>query len=266
MNAVPSPPAPWTQRRWLCTIGLVFLAHVSLVIFFGARPGKPLRPVSFRTAIYLAMNGHGSPELPTLADPTLFALPHHQGFSGEAWLKFDPLQHQWTDWIEPPRWLALEMDLLGKTYSAFQATNIAAPLLVADKPLPPLMRSTPNVSALSVAGRSEWRMEGDLASRPLLTPFDLRSWSHTDILTNSVVQLLVDAEGNPVSTALLAPSGSIHADQHALKLARTARFQPSQKSPLSALQHSGGALTWGKLIFQWHTLAAHATNLSTAKP
>ena len=75
------------------------------------------------------------------------------------------------------------------------------------------------------------RLEGDLAQRRLLAPLDLRSWTSRDILTNSVVRLLVDAEGLPLSVTLLSGSGAQEADQHALDQAKAARFEPLSRNP-----------------------------------
>jgi len=78
-----------------------------------------------------------------------------------------------------------------------------------------------------------------------------------DLLTNTVVQVLVDADGNVVSPALLPPgSGDSRADQRALEVARTARFQP--------LRGSSPALTVGVLVFEWRTVAL--TNAPASNP
>ena len=264
MNAALAPSAPWTQRRWLNTIGLVFLAHVALIFLLNERPRSQAGPASFRSTIHLVVDARSAlmlAELPTLSDPALFALPNHHGFSGEGWLRFDPLPYQRIDWSEPPARLSLEAGRLGNSYALFQSTNLSPPLLVADKPLPALIRPAPAISPPPAPGRSEWRIEGELAARPLLAHPDLPSWPHSDILTNTVVQMLVDAEGNPVSATLLAASGSAEADRHALNLARSARFQPVRVSPNVA-----APVTWGKLVCQWHTVPPGATNLPTAKP
>jgi hypothetical protein len=88
-----------------------------------------------------------------------------------------------------------------------------------------------------------------LASRRLLNPPKLQSWPASDLLTNSVMRVLVGADGTVISAIqLFTPpgSGSKEADQQALDLSRAARFEPL---------HTGAEnLTFGTLIFQWHTL------------
>jgi len=49
------------------------------------------------------------------------------------------------------------------------------------------------------------------------------------VLSNSVVQVVVLADGNVMSPVLLAPSGSAAVDQLALKTATAARFEPRRK-------------------------------------
>ena len=68
--------------------------------------------------------------------------------------------------------------------------------------------------------QSVLQLEDGLAQRRLLTPLQLKPWSNPDILTNSVVQVVVDAEGRPVSLTLLSGSGSAAADQYALEQAK----------------------------------------------
>jgi TonB family protein len=94
--------------------------------------------------------------------------------------------------------------------------------------------------------------------RWLNPPAVLRSWSAADLLTNSVVRVVVDADGLVFSTALLPPgSGSKAADQSALEMARSARFAPL---PRHAKQMTG------TLVFEWHTVPLAETNSPASKP
>ena len=63
---------------------------------------------------------------------------------------------------------------------------------------------------------------------------------------------------------VLSSSGSKTADQRALDLAKAARFKPVAR-PGPASPGRPPALTWGKLIFQWHTVELSATNSPAAK-
>ncbi len=72
--------------------------------------------------------GRGSSaEVLALQDPTLFALPHRQGFSGPAWLKVSPIANRPSDWSEEPRPLPLCVTQLGVVAPEQVQTNGFAP-------------------------------------------------------------------------------------------------------------------------------------------
>jgi len=257
----PLEHTPWSHKRWTYSIGLVFLAQVVLVVLMTeqSQPAKP--PPRFRTRINLAVDPSSQQQLADMAalsDPTLFALPNLHGFSGAAWLTFAPLEHHFTDWRESERWLEMDISSLGKSFLSFVETNTPAPLLIADKPLPappgPNLRWTNG----PLATRSEVRLEGGLAQRALLRPLAVPSWPHPEILTNTVVQVLVDANGDVQSQTLLATCGSKEADQAALKLAAGSQFQAIPRN--GAPPATSSQITWGQLIFRWHTISPATTN------
>jgi TonB family protein len=264
MNAAPLETARWSQRRWFCGIALVFLAQV-LFIFLAAEHRPPAPGVrSFTTTIALAVDPKSEQklsELPALGDPTLFALPNPQGFSGAAWLTFAPLEHEFANWAPPEQWLEMDTSSLGRGFLEFVNTNAPSPLLVADLPLPSLARANRRATDAPLAPASEITLEGDLARRTLLRPIIPPRWPHSDILSNTVVQLLVDADGDSVSQTLLASCGSSEADRAALKLAGSARFQPLGKS---GDFQGAPTITWGKMIFHWNTVLRTPTNSASA--
>ena len=260
MNAVPIEPVRWTRRRWLYAIAIVFLTQVGLILFFGEHPQNAPAPVKFRTAISLAADSWAEQQLadlPGLGDPSLFALPNLRGFSGEAWFSFAPLELHLTDWTEPPRWLNLEVKSLGQSFSKIAANNDTQPLLIVDKPMPPMTGLALLIPTQPMASHSVLLIEGDLARRPLVTNAELPSWPNTDLLTNTVVQTLVDHFGFTLSATVLANSGLKDADQFALKAATEAQFQPMRRVKGAA---SPETLTSGKLVFVWHTVPLLATN------
>ena len=267
MSPVSLEPVIWTFRRWSYAFAMVFLAQIAAIWFLEDRPKNPPAPAPFRTEIHLAVDPWSAKqlaELPALSDPTVFVLPNRHGFSGPAWLTFAPQVYALTNWTEEPRWLGLKQEDLGKTFLEFVATNVSPPLLIANQSMPRSIVSdlvAPNLSGLT---QSVFRIEGDLGQRRLLTPLVLPPWPHTDLLANTVVQAVVDAQGNPFSTVLLASSGLRDADQFALKLVADSRFEPmaEEKQP----KHPADRLVWGRIIFQWHTLPPPTTNLSTGLP
>ena len=259
MIAVSPQGSGWAQRRWLITVLIVFIVQLGLI--FGLSDKTRPRARSSAAPPMLRLRAPGSTELLDLMDPTWFALPHRQGFSGPAWMTAPDFPSNKFSWSEELRPLALRTQDLGSAFNRFVATNDFAGFQTLAPPEPAL--ALPAVRPLAVPSSSSLRIEGRLARRRLLTPLSLTNWPHTDLLTNSVVQLLVDAEGRPVSGGtLLSSSGLAAADQHALELATAARFNSvAESGPAGAT----GRLIWGTLIFEWKNLSVPATNAPADK-
>ena len=266
MNLAPPEPVRWTQRRWVYAVGLIFVVQAGSLFLLGERPGSPPRARRFPTKIDLAADAEGAKqvnEFPLLLDPTVFALPHRHGFSEGAWLHSAPLGYQWEDWKEAPTSLALDISELGRSFSEYLAANATPPLLIADKPIARLIGSDLFVTNQAAASHSELVIEGELEQLPMLRPLALRSWEHSDILSNSVVQLLVNEDGATVSAALLEGCGSPEADRSALELATAAMFQTRGPSKSASDRRE---LAAGRLIFRWHTLPKTSTNTLAERP
>jgi hypothetical protein len=255
MNVAPpaEPPVPaetrphgsWSRSRWLTLIALVFAAHVGLIFAFGERKQIVPRSAANVPTLQLADN---SDEWLTLNDPSLFALPHGRDFGSAVWLQMRAVKPPSFRWTEPPRWLQLSADELGRVFNQFMQTNRFSGFQLELKPPPRLSEPVLPVGP-AFAEASTLRVEGDLARCRLLNPMDLPSWPYADVIAPSRVQALVDAAGNVVSVILLPPgSGLDAADQRALELARAARFAPASR------------LTIGQLIFNWRTVPPPATN------
>jgi hypothetical protein len=242
-------------------LALVFTVQLALIFWLGARgPLYAERPATVPT---LRIAGPAFDELLALNDPTLFALPHQQGFAGPAWLTVTNFGADPFVWSEPSRWLGLPLQELGAVFRNYIATNQFNPPAAPSR-LEPEFAGPEVSSALDLPQKSVLRLTGGLAGAPLSPPISLTSWTNSDILTNSVVQLLVGSDGRPVSVTLLSGSGSKEADQTALQLAIRAHFQlPAVRSGSpEALRR---ALTWGQMIFEWHTLPPPPTN-QTSNP
>lgn len=250
----------WRLRGW-GYVALVFVTQVGLIYWLSDR--TPLRPRSPAVSPSIHLLIPAGEALLALRDATLFALPHRCGFSGPAWLDFTPPDFRPTDPPDPPRWLALQPAVLGQTFQQSLSLHLTAELPSPEAPLPELTRPTlppqtlgPDHSGLEVAG--------DLAGAGPLNPLALPPQPHDDLLTNTVVGLVVDGLGQPVTTTLLAGSGRTEADRLALEQARAARFQPldPELTPLEARSR----LRWGELIFRWQTLPPPGTNAPAAAP
>jgi len=253
----------WSPRRWQGVITLIFIGQLTVISWLGQRTPFHSRPVAPGPAIRLV--GAGSAELLALADPTLFALPHLHGFSGPAWLNMAPPSFQPFVWTEPPRWLTLPVEQLGAAFHQFMTTNGFKPLGMSGHPEPELL--LPELAARpSFPTQSMVRVTGQLAGRPLLTPLNLPSWTNEFILSNTVIKVIVDALGQ----TLVAPdksSGYKRADQDALDHARAARFQPLPGASTDTWDaHPLGGLSFGELVFEWHTVPPVGTNAAPEKP
>ncbi len=258
MNPAPLQPRPWPRSRWWLLIALVFATHVGLIFALGDRgPIFPRRP----TGVPVLKLAADRSELLALNDPTLFALPHQQGFAGAAWLQIPPVPFRVFEWTEPPRWLSLPQQL-GTRFASFLETNAFAGFHLELKPAPEL--TVPELAPeRALATQSELRIEGGLAQRRLLNPIELTNQPSADLLTNSVVEVLVDAAGNVITHKPLQPGSGFDqhkADRSALDLAQGARFEPLPRAGAGGTSDPPADWSSGLMIFQWHTVPPPATN------
>jgi hypothetical protein len=253
----------WSNSRWWWMIVLVFASQLFLIFWLG-RPHKSI-PAANDPAPQLGMVGPDAAQVFALRDPTLFALPHSEGFSGPAWLTVPRQVLELPELSEAPEWLALVQNKLGVSFKGFSNTNIAGELPVfaqSDLQLKqPVVAPDPD----AFPTQSLFRLTGDLAKRRLLTPLTLTNWPSAEILTNTVVQILVGADGRLVSApTLLKPRGGPNeADLYALREARKARFEPvTVQDPLNP----EAGLAWGQFVFEWHTVPLPLTNSPAETP
>jgi TonB family protein len=254
-------PQRWSARRWYGLIALVLAAQFGLIFWLG-RPQRVLSPPPADFAPLLQLSGTGSVQVLALSDPTLFALPHRESFSGAAWLTFPPKEFPPFAELEPAHFLSLIGAGLGADFESFMTTN--APERLPAIAQPEFALKLPSVQETAcLPERSQLRVTGALAGRRLFLAPDLPSWPSAEILTNSVVQVLIDSGGKSVSALLLSKSGSTEADQHAVRTARRTRFEPL--NPKDAIDPQEG-LAWGQLVFEWHTLPLQASNSPAEAP
>ena len=255
MNAPRLEPTRWSRRGWWFAVTFGVGVQVGLLFLFSDRSHSVKAPEVVEARTHLTVDeavATSMTELPGLVDPTLFALPHHHGFSGAAWLQFTPLEHHADNWDEPLRSLPLETVRLGEAFAQFVATNTAPPLLIADKPAPRPVEFLPPITNTPALTASSLRVEGGLATRSWQTaPAPLPVWPYADVLPPTEVRMLVDGAGHPESVALLgAGCGLKAADQFALEFAARLEFEPAPKNATTPRD----TLTGGKLIFQWHSV------------
>ena len=244
----------WSRGKWLVVVAAVFAAQVGLIFALGQR--KIPDNASHAAVVELGLSSARG-EFLEANDPTLFSLPHLHGFSGAAWLGdvpragFKPFS-----WSEPPRWLAPDATQLGEEFTRFMRTRATEPFAMDTKAPPDVTLA--EIERVEPAQKSSLRVEGDLVGRAFAGALpQLPSWTASDLLTNSVVRVLVDAGGRVISPVLLPPgSGSKEADALALELAKAARFASA----------GGAAWTLGALVFQWRTEPMPETILPSPNP
>jgi TonB family protein len=261
MNSACLEARPWPRGRWWGVVALIFAAQLGLIFWLADTAPATRRAAAPSPALQLVGKGHA--ELLALEDPTLFALPHAQGFSGLAWLAAPKPPASFFGWSESPRWLSLAMPQFGTLFNRPLETNE----LIAPQNF---TRPEPELTAPAVLTRAETteqsvlRLEGGVAARRLLTPIVLPLQTNTEILTNSDVQVVIDAAGRVVSVpVLLSRSGNPEVDKEALRQALAARFEPVSVSGPARTNaaDSAGQLTWGRMIFEWRTMLVPATNV-----
>jgi hypothetical protein len=161
---------------------------------------------------------------------------------------YQPEHSRGSEW-----WLTQNVAQLGADFRDFLRTNVVVHRSFADKPAPRL--SEVNPPPIPLPTKSSVRIEGDLTRRELLAPVEVPSIPHTNLLTNTVIQLAVDSSGFALFPVMLSSSGSKGADQQALDLAKGLRFKPVGTANAGPPQRPR-SLTWGRLVFEWHTLPA----------
>jgi TonB family protein len=258
-------PRQWPRRRWWIVVAFVFVVQLGLIFGLSDRRVTLPRRPGLVPALHVARGA--AADVLALSDPTLFALPHRQGFSGLAWLSIPQPPTSSFDWPEDPRWLQLSVQRLGAAFGrAVEPADPLISLVSLTRPEPALTMAGAGPPPTAQAG-SRLLLEDGLATRRLITPLELPPERHTDLLTASVVQVVVDSEGRPVSVpVLLSGSGSTDADNDALRFARTARFNSITSAEAGKFANPLAHLTWGRMIFEWQTLPEPATNAVRTTP
>jgi hypothetical protein len=253
MTIVASKPRRRTGG-FVFAVAIVFALQAGALFWFGRGAAAPTQTVT--TAPTFRLGDAHSQALAAVEDPTLFVLPHAQSFPEESWMKADEQPFEPKVWNEPLRWLKLSPEKLGAAFVAFVQSlptlpeeNISLPEATLTYPNLPLVRT--------VEAQSQLRIEGELASRRLLNHPALPAQVNAGAapLTSSVVQLLVDPQGNVLSALLLdSGSGSADADEDALNIAKALRFESVAPAGPERAAAPRSRLTLGSAIFEWQSV------------
>jgi hypothetical protein len=237
---------------------LVLGLQPGLILLLGDRTPLRVRPPAHAPLLQLAEPA--SAEWLALNDPTLFALPHRRGFAGPAWLEPPAPPDPTPDQSEPPRWLSLTngQTVPAPDNSIDSGTRVSLDVLSQTAPELPFPKAAPLTPALR---RSTLHLRGGLAARQLLSLPELPDQPASDLLRPTVVQVVVDAEGRTFSAAIPpAPeqtSGSAAADELALRLARSARFERIKSGAARSASSALATLTCEK----WFSIGTRCPSL-----
>jgi hypothetical protein len=256
MMTAPASSRSWPLRRWLAFIAVILLGQLACIYWLNGK--RLIAPQAASVVPHAYVPADRRAELPEVSSPTLFVFANRRGFSGPAWLNIPSQRFDSPPWSEPPRPLALSADKLGGELAEFGRTNAAGTFELTPPPAPP--PDFAFTDDYAGAAQSTLTLEGGLANRPLMSQFKLSSQPASDILTNSEVLAGVDAHGGVFSAVLLKSCGSKEADEAAVKLAGGAQFQAARWGGPGMSDTAADKLTWGKMIFHWHTIPQPATN------
>jgi TonB family protein len=237
------PGIRWNWKKLVYFTVLVFAAQCAFLFLTGNKKFPRPRSVENVPQFQLADKAN---ELIALEDPTLFVLPHIEDFVPAVWRQLPFIPPPSIRWTEPPPYLPPATEGFGAEFAAFMASNRFEQLPLNFKPVPVITSPEVRVESL-LPPSSNARFTGGLAGRQLRKPVSVPTLAVNDVLAPSRVQLLVDGDGNVISTVLLDSSGSDPADQKALAIAQQTQFVPA------------GGLTFGEMIFNWQTVPQPVT-------
>ncbi len=255
----------WSPLRWLMTLMVIFGGQAAIFLWLGSRAKPPAAPPLPRApSVQVSAAPAGEPAV--LDDPTLLVRPTPRGFSS-VWLNTNEIKRDPAEWSgqtnarldRPVRPLLGQISALAAADSnySFSVVEIPRP---APQPAPIIPEADFTESTISI--------HGDLEKRTLLSQPTLRPQFADAALSNTVVQVDVDAEGNVFTPPVVLPggsSGSVDTDNYAQQVARSLRFNPLPRQGRPGATGRGG-LTEGTVLFHWHTEAAPATNLPPGAP
>lgn len=239
----PRARTSWSIGHWLIVIGGFFIFQWGFAFLVADRPlsaNKKVVPFIARTVPGTLTEERFSQTFFT-SDPLLFPLASQHGYSGPGWMTVNAQTYDFPEEIEPPHWLALQSDTLGRVPPSVPKREI---------PFELGQVTTPQTEALPVfvapivpRTNSIVRVDANLSDRAVGLPMKLPALSSDKVLSNSVVSIAVNGAGEVLAARLAGSSTSKEADMEALKRAKLLRFRP-----LNAI-----GTIWGEAIFEWET-------------
>ena len=252
MPAAPDETRAWSSFKWAGVIVVIFGVQAGLMLWLGGR--APASVPADQPALEVRVPEHQAAVTPGAGSPLLLVTPNRNGFSS-VWLRASEITNQPAEWNgQPDGTLPQPLNPPGDEIVARVDSGSAQLVSVLDRPKPALKTVGIPPNAIS---ESTFDIEGDLARRTLLARPALVSPVSDAALSNSIVEIDVNADGLVVDPAVIPPGGSsssAETDAYARSIAMSLQFKPLPRASLPAER------TWGRVVFQWRTLPAPATN------
>jgi TonB family protein len=242
---------PWTHERWLVVIGAIFLAQVGTIYGFMREPSAPVTRVTSPNRARIDLGSDLMSEIhdsPFWLNPLGFAGEDERGFSGLSVQLLPRPEYVLDQASVNPRWLRSREGAAG--HAEIERTPQPRKRVEEDV----LARLGLPATAPGVLKRASFvAIEGDLAKRSWLRPLTPATRPGSEPLPLTVIEVGVAPDGDVFSALLIGSSGDPETDNEALRLARSARFQPlgPPRSPRGTEDDPPLKLTWGRLVFHW---------------
>jgi hypothetical protein len=255
----------WSPLKWAVVVTTILALQTGFFFWFTRPPGLTARTRPATLSIRLP---DGQPaDLLGYINPSVLVRVNSRGFSGQAWLQIPPVAYNPVESNPPPFLLQLQADHLGDAVTQALTNSLSQPFEVAARPAPRFDNYSP--SPLVVPTESTLSIEGELAGRPLLARPVLKLQPADTILTNTVVDVVVDGEGRVFAPPVLDPASSPRpaesagADADALTATANLLFQPLPRVP-GRSRLAAPILTPGRVVFHWQTIPTPTATNDTA--
>jgi hypothetical protein len=240
----------WSRKKMVFMVSVVLAGQIGVIFALHTREPllvklPPLLPPAREN---FPATDTGS-NLEELIDPLAFAGAHAHGFSAHAWLKRPQMQ------------LALTNSIPAPAFFPFQRTPSELPGAASFLGLPPQLPFVELAISNETPRKSTIRVQGEVATRPLVQEIIPPIHFGSEMISNSVVQVAVQPDGFAFTTRIVVSSGSRGADLAALNLAKEARF-----ATLPLRERETNSLQWGEFVFQWYTAPLPSTNAAAPAP
>jgi len=264
MAAASDDVRSWSPARWIATIAVVFGIQAAFFLWLGSHEKHPTAAPVHPLNIQLPADPDAT--FPGVKNPTALIKPDDQNFS-RAWLTIPEMTHEPAEWSgqsnarldRPTKPLLPEITALASNRSIAGFSVVEVPR-AEPQPIPLLPDADAMDSTITVGG--------DLATRPLVAPPELLPQYADAFLSNSVVHIDVDGEGNVFNPPVTLPggfSGSTDTDDYARKVAKSLRFRPLPRAT-RADSPAIPRLTEGTVVFHWRTRVPPVTNGAPTPP